>query len=390
MNRLSLKSLTVFLIASLPPCVAASADGPNDKKPPGAEAPFVHPGLMHSKEALGRIKRLVADGAEPWASGFKKLRDHPQSQSNWRLRGPRATVVRGPHDPTNVNDFDADCSAAYQNALMWAVTGDEAHARKAVEILNAWSSTLKEISGADRQLAAALGGFKFVNAAEIIRSTYRGWRAEDVARCQRMLKEVVYPVIKDFATFANGNWDTACIKTTMAIGVFCDDRAIWNRGVEYFKHGSGNGRLAHYIISAEGQCQESGRDQAHTQLGLGHLADACEVAWTQGLDLYAADDNRLLKGFEYTAKYNLGEEVPFTPYRDTTGKYRAATISAESRGKLRPIYEMVLNHYEVRRGLPAPFTKKAAERLRPEGAFRGADHPGFGTLLFTLPNSQKR
>ncbi len=45
-----------------------------------------------------------------------------------------------------------------------------------------------------------------------------------------MLKEAVYPPIKDFATFANGNWDGECIKTMMAIGVFCDDQEMFNRG----------------------------------------------------------------------------------------------------------------------------------------------------------------
>ncbi len=334
-------------------------------------SPFIHPGLLHSKDALERMKRLVALGAEPWQSGFRKLSTHPQSRANWKLRGPLKAIARGSHDGENAREFDADANAAYQNALMWAITGDEAHARKSVEILNAWSSTLREVSGSDRQLAAGLGGFKFVNAAEIMRWTYRGWQPEDIARCQQMLKTVVYPAIQDFATFANGNWDTACIKTTMAIGVFCDDRAIWDRGVEYFNRGQGNGRLTHYIIDAEGQCQESGRDQAHTQLGLGHLAEACEIAWTQGLDLYAAADNRLLKGFEYTAKYNLGEAVPFTPYNDTTGKYRARQISADYRGRLRPIYEMVWNHYENRRGVPAPFTKRPPPSCGPKGPLSG-------------------
>lgn len=171
----------------------------------------------------------------------------------------------------------------------------------------------------------------------------------------------------------------------MAIAVFSDDRAMWDRGAEYFHHGPGNGRLTHYIINSHGQCQESGRDQTHAQLGLGHLAEACEIAWTQGVDLYSAADNRLLKGFEYTAKYNLGEEVPFTPHVDTTGKYRASTAFTELRRRLRPIFEMLWNHYENRRGISAPFTKKAAEKLRPEGAAFDADHPGFGTLLFSLP-----
>jgi hypothetical protein len=171
----------------------------------------------------------------------------------------------------------------------------------------------------------------------------------------------------------------------MAVGVFCDNREIFNRAVEYYNHGSGNGSLTHYIISETGQCQESGRDQQHAQLGLAHLAEACEIAWQQGLDLYGAADNRLLKGFEYTAKYNLGDEVPFVLYRDTTGKYAWKTISSQGRGRLRPVFEMVWNHYENRQGQKAPYTKQAAEKIRPESAAWQADHPGFGTLCFTRP-----
>ena len=120
-------------------------------------------------------------------------------------------------------------------------------------------------------------------------------------------------------------------------------------------------------------------------MGLGHLAEACEIAWNQGLDLYGDADNRLLQGFEYTAKYNLGRRRAVRALHRQTGKYKAKTISPEGRGRLRPIYEMVWNHYEKRRGLPAPFTQQAAEKIRPEGAAWSADHPGFGTLLFTLP-----
>ena len=172
----------------------------------------------------------------------------------------------------------------------------------------------------------------------------------------------------------------------MAIGVFCDDRALFDRAVDYYHNGAGNGRLTHYIFDESGQCQESGRDQAHTQLGLGALADACEIAWNQGVDLYGEADNRLLKGFEYTARYNLGQDVPFVPHVDTTGKYRHKKISDITRGQFRPVYEMVWNHYQNRRGIPAPFTRQAAEKERPEGAGPGSDHPGFGTLLFSRAN----
>jgi hypothetical protein len=267
---------------------------------------------------------------------------------------------------------------------MWCITGDEAHARKAVEILDAWSKTLRKMDGHDVQLSAGLNGFKFVSAAELMRYTYPAWKPAEVARCEKMFREVVLPPIQDFATFANGNWDAACMVTMMSIGVFCDDHALFDRAVDYYRHGKGNGRLTHYVINEAGECQESGRDQQHTQLGLGLLAEACEIAWKQGVDLYGESDNRLLKGFEYTARYNLGENVPFTPDMDTTGRYHHKKISIEGRGRLRPIFEMVWNHYGVRRGLAAPYTQRAAEKLRPEGAAWTVDHPGFGTLLFTL------
>ena len=350
-----------------------------------AQAAFQHPGILHTRADLDRMKQMAQQGAEPWKAGFEKLRTHPQSKSDWRLRGPFERVSRGAGQELHRTELAQDGNAAYQNALMWAMTGDKAHAQKAVEILNAWSGTLKEIVGRDKELAASLCGFKYASAAEIMRCTYDGWWPADVERCETMLKGVFYPVIKDFATFANGNWDTGCIKTMMAIGIFCSDQALYDRAVDYYRNGSGNGRLTHYIINDQGQCQESGRDQSHTQLGLAHLAEACEIAWSQGLDLYAEVDNRLLKGFEYTAKYNLGQDVPFAAYRDTTGKYYAQAISSQTRGRLRPIFAMVWNHYENRKGIPAPYTKQAAEKLRPEGAAFDADHPGFGTLLFTLP-----
>jgi hypothetical protein len=267
---------------------------------------------------------------------------------------------------------------------MWAITGDEAHAKKAVEILNAWSYVHKQETGRDVQLGAGLWGFKFASAAEILRYTYPKWQEKDIKQCEKMLREVFYPPIKDFATFANGNWDGACMKTTMAIGVFCEDKEMFDRAVDYFYHGKGNGRLTNYVINDAGQCQESGRDQAHTQLGLGLLCECCEIGWNQGLDMYSAENNRLMKGFEYTARYNLAEDVPFVEHTDTTGKYHQTQISTQTRGQFRPVWEMAWNHYHNRRGLGMPYTQRVLEKIRPEGSAWTSDHPGFGTILFTI------
>ena len=348
----------------------------------GADAGWVHPGLLHGRGDLERMKAAVAAGEQPILAGFEKFRSSPSSQATYRMKGPYPEVARSPN--IRFAEYDSDANAAYQCAIMWCITGDPAFADKSKEIIRAWSGRLKIIHGVDAVLMAGLGPFKMVNAAEIIRHTNAGWEEADIAGSERHFREVVYPVIRDFAPFANGNWDTAAMKTMMAIAVYCNDRPMLERALRYYVKGHGDGRLTYYIINEAGQCQESGRDQGHTQLGLAHLGDCCEIAWNQGLDLYGHEDNLLLKGFEYTAKYNLGEAVPFVGTLDRTGKYYHKIIGEKGRGGLRAVYEQIYNHYGKRVGLPAPFTRRAAESIRPEGpGTPSADHVGFGTLLFT-------
>ena len=351
-------------------------------------AGFVHPGLLHAKDDLVRIKNMVAQGVEPVKSGFEVFTADLASKLDYSMRGPGQEIGRNPN--INFREFDSDANASYQLALMWAITGENAYADKSINIINAWSGSLNRVSGRDAVLMGGLGPFKMINAAEILRYTKTGWSEEDIKQCEDMFLNVIYPIIKDFAPFANGNWDAAVIQTVMAIGVFCNDQDIFEQGLRYYVNGVGNGCLTHYIIDKSGQCQESGRDQQHTQLGLALLAACCEIAWQQGLDLYAYEDYLLLKGFEYTAKYNLGDDVPFSETIDRTGKYHHMQISTKGRGQLRAVYEMVFNHYVNRVQMEAPFTQKAAEKVRPEGpGTPGADHPGFGTLLFSRQVEQQ-
>ncbi|HEV2435852.1 MAG TPA: alginate lyase family protein [Verrucomicrobiae bacterium] len=358
-----------------------------------AQFTFVHPGLLQSREDLERMKAAVAEKEEPIYSGYEVFRTNAQSELSYKMHGPLATVGRNPS--VGQTTYDSDADAAYQCAIQWCITGNRAYADKSKEIIDAWSSTLKSITGRDAVLMAGLGPFKMVNAAEILRYTDAGWSPAEIQQAERNFREVVYPVIKNFAPFANGNWDTAAIKTTMAIGVFCNDRPMFEHALRYYEDGTGDGCLTHYIINGAGECQESGRDQQHTQLGLAHMGDCCEIAWHQGLNLYGCDDNLLLKGFEYTARYNLGEDVPFVENLDRTGKYRHTVISPRGRGHFRAVWEEIYNAYANRLGLPAPFVEQVVEKIRPEGvgvpsALLGADHVGFGTLLFAQPAAGAR
>jgi hypothetical protein len=346
-----------------------------------AVAQFIHPGMLHNRAELEFIKKKIKTGEEPWKSGWEKLRSDIHSKLDWTSK-PLADVIRGSYNNPNIGagDLGNDAQAAYIHSLEFVFTGDERHLDKAIEIINAWSFTLKSITGSDQLLLAGITGYKFCNAAELICCYSKKWKKSDQEQFKKMMMEIFYPLIKTYRPKSNGNWDASMIVTTMCIGIFTENRELYKSAVEYAKNGKSNGAIPNYI-SETGQCQESGRDQAHTQLGLGYLGDVCEVAWKQGDDLYGAFNNRLATGYEYTAKYNLGEEVPYLPVPDLFGNNLHPAISESGRGNFRPVYEKVYHHYHDRLGLEMKYTKMVIDKIRPEGFHW--DHPSFGTLLYS-------
>ncbi|MET9459142.1 alginate lyase family protein [Streptomyces canus] len=347
---------------------------------------FTHPGLLHSADDLARMKAAVAARQSPVYDGYLAFAAHARSQSTYPIQNTGQITSWG-RGPTNFqNQAVADSAAAYQNALMWAVTGNRANADKARDLLNAWSASLTMITGADGPLGAGLQAFKFVNAAELLRHTgYDGWAETDIARCERSFLDVWYPAVSGYMLYANGNWDLTALQTILAIGVFCEEPTLFEDALRFAAAGAGNGSIAHRIVTGAGQGQEAGRDQGHEQLAVGLTGDIAQVAWNQGVDLWGYDDNRILANFEYAARYNLGGDVPFTPDLDRTGKYIKTTVSAIGRGTLPPAYEMAYAHYAGVRGLDTPYTKAAV--FRGTGGTRvvegsNDDLPSWGTFAY--------
>ncbi|NUS29104.1 MAG: Ig family protein [Streptomyces sp.] len=347
---------------------------------------FAHPGLLHTADDLARMKAAVTARQSPVYDGYLAFAAHARSQSTYPIQNTGQITSWG-RAPTNfMAQAVADSCAAYQNALMWAVTGERAHGDKARDILNAWAASLTVITGADGPLGAGLQAFKFVNAAELLRHTgYDGWAEADIARCERSFLDVWYPAVSGYTLYANGNWDLTAIQTILAIGVFCEEPVLVEDALRYMAAGVGNGGIAHRIVTAAGQGQESGRDQGHEQLAAGLTGDIAQVAWNQGVDLWGHDDHRILANFEYAARYNLVGDVPFVPDLDRTGKYIKTSVSDRARGNLPPIYELAYAHYTGVRGLDAPYTKAAVFRGTSgtrvvEGA--NDDLPGWGTLAY--------
>ncbi len=393
--------IILSILASLGAAINVDADYA------AAATGFVHPGILHTQADFDRMKQMVDGQRQPYLDGWNQLVNSTYSQSGWTPRAT-ATIIRG-GSGDNVALLYTDIARAYQCALRWKISGSTAHGDTARDILNAWSSTLTTISGnADRYLAAGLFGYQMANAAEIMRG-YPGFNTDQM---KDMLLNVFYKPLNERFLIGNeygrdhndayitnywANWDLCNMASTVAIGIFCDRRDIYNIGVEYFKNGEGNGSIYNAIpykySGGLAQWQESGRDQAHTILGIGLMASVCEMAWSQGDDLYGWADNRFMHAAEYVARYNNGNDVPFTTYEWGTGQtgtiQQQTIISEAGRNEYRPIWEMIYNHYVNRKGLSVPNIAARAASQRPESGPGGHattfDQPGFGTLTFTRP-----
>lgn len=306
---------------------------------------FVHPGMAQNQEDLNYMCERIQAGAQPWKSAFENL----QKETSLDFV-PQAfdRISVGPYGANSIGgrEFSQSAEAAYNHALMWYITKDKAYADKAIEILNAWSYKLRSFDANNAKLNVGLFGYHYLNAAEILKYTDSGWATKDMEQFTRMVLTVFYPTIEDFFTEANGNWDGSMINTMMCIGIFVDSHEIFNRAVERFYWGEGNSGITKYIYPG-GQCQETTRDWGHVQLGIGELAKAAQIASTQGLDFYRVADDRLARGFEYTARFMLGGHI------DLFGVY-----TTRDSDKFRDIYESIYSYYKETRGVLLPYTEE--------------------------------
>ena len=353
---------------------------------------FVHPGILHTTKSIERMRAQIADKEYPAYGSFELLKSHHCSQADYQPFGPFEIISRDGEFRHTKSKMEQDFSAIYQNALMWVLTGEKTHAEKSLELLLGYAGTLKRIPETnDAPLLVGLEGLKIIYATEILRHTYKKMTVVQFNEISRMIREVFLPVMENFyhrKPYTNGNWGPIVTKAYMAAAILWDNEEMYNKAVDFYLHANDNGTIAHYISGDTGQIQESGRDQGHSMLGIGALATVCEIAWQQGDDLYSALDNRLMKGFEYVAKYNLGYNVPFAVWKDVTGKYSNWTeISNKGRGRYMPIFEMAYNHFVIRKGMQMPYTEQVLRQIRPEGYDR--DQPAFGSLLFNEAGTKK-
>jgi len=357
-------------------------------------AGFYHPGVLVNRAQLDFVKQKVAAGAEPWKSAFEAAKNSPLGALTYDPK-PRDTVESGPYSKPDLGakDEQRDSEAAYTQALLWYLSGDKTYANNAIKIMNAWSHTLTGGHKlANGPVQAAWCGEQFPRAAEIIRYTYDGWSESDVEQFKKMLAEQYVPSLIH-GSGENGNKELAMSEALINIGVFNDDRQLFDAGVKMWR-----GRAPAYIYLTsdgptplkaagwdsmpiwgnkglttplvDGLLQESVRDSGHANMGLAAMVNAAETARQQGIDLYGEQAKRIMAALEFQAQYLPPNNATPPP-----------NLSFQAH----PTWEIAYNHYHNRLGYDLPKMAGVLEHIRPTGvnhhmAWETLTHAGVGSV----------
>jgi hypothetical protein len=274
------------------------------------------------------------------------------AQTDYKMAGPYEVVARDGQYASTKGGSERDMWTAWQCA-------EKGDIDKALEIINAYAATLQRFDGHDAPLCT-------IQAYWLLKGMVL-MKAYQTPEWAAMIRRAILPILEKFeadSPYANGNWGHIVNRCRMATAIFLDDKDLYQHAIDIYLFANDNGSLPNYV-SNTGQCQETGRDQGHAQLGLGAMCDICEMAWEQGDDLWGALDNRLMKGIEYSARYNLGYDVPFETWTDCTGLYNNWTEPGSmGRGRIRCIYDLPYDHFVKRKGLKMPYTKKVLDLQR--------------------------
>jgi len=388
---------------SIPPAATPSPSPAPAPGPAPAPAPvpasvsgvFRHPGLLVTEDDATRIRVLIKTGQQPWTNWWNTLcTDHFDTLDTKPFPLPAVYRADG-----SKNNLYVDIWRAWSMTLRWKLGDpqDTRYADKAVEFLDAWAATLKEVGtvppGSTAHddhtfiILAGIQGQQLAQIGEILR-TYPGWAPESLKRFQDMLSTVFASVSSSFLSDgrigSHANWDLASIAGAMAIGVFCDRPDLYRLACDCYAANNrgklrnfGNGSALHGVYYMHpghfGQWEESGRDQGHSTLGMSLGGDVMEMAWNQGDDLYGLYNNRFLAAAEYVARSNLLDEngktypMPYVPEQNPSSPHTDRwTQVNQSFQHGRNAWEPIYNHYVNRMGIAAPNVARIVKLVEPK------------------------
>ena len=364
---------------------------------------LTHPGVLVSDQELHFVRTHIDQ--EPWKSALAQTVASKYAALDYQPH-PRGTVECGPYSKPDFGCSDEinDATAAYTQALLWRYTGNKRYATNAVGILNAWADTLKGgHTNANGPLQASWAAELFTRAAELMKYDAPDWKQTEKDKVTAMFRHQYLPDIQRMfvGSYAcnNGNWHASAIDAMLDIAVFDKDDKLFNQATGkwrelvpsylYLKSDGAHPRTTSWCSRndkqiaqrwgypstwSDGLAQETCRDLEHTAYGLAAIINAAETARINGVDLYAAEKERIAAAMEFHARFQNGGSVPAL-------SCGADQHGVQIKGGLLGTLEVGYNEYAVRQGMDLPQTKRFLQNERPQP---GRFHYRWETLTHGL------
>ena len=355
---------------------------------------WVHPGIVVSQAQLDATTAAYQAGNSVIVNQVNNAKASDYGSLTYTVQGPWSGGINQCGASSSPNDgcseADSDSNAAYVQALLWYITGNQTYANNAMNIMNTYAANFKGYAGtnglscpsgtdcSNGPLQSGWDAEKWPRAAEIIRYGHggsAGWSSANITAFTNMLVNIYQPVIEN-GSGVNGNWDMSMIDGTMQIAVFTQNasllaqaRSMWQGRVPdlyylYSVDGTNHAASPRGTPSWFGQAdfnatttnvaQETCRDLTHTEDSISATMMTAETDWIQGGSLYQdggsyaqqriVESANVMAGFE---GYGTGQNSYITAPTDYCTASGATKIGSIELGA-GDTYVIGYNHYHNR------------------------------------------
>ncbi|MGD1842701.1 MAG: Ig-like domain-containing protein [Thermonemataceae bacterium] len=329
-------------------------------------AQSVHPGVYLTQAGLDKMKTICNnEPSHPMAQGYSIIKNDNVGKLSFTATPFKTVEAMASGKSTSEIKFREDAHAVYAHALQFVVSGNQAHADKAIEIAMAWANTFEDIVSVGYQYQKHLEAYwavgVWVPGLDIIRYYNNG--ASGITQSQIeaidgfLMK--IYPYLHLNPQGGN-NWASARCNAIVALGAYLGDEEIFQMGIDQYKD-----YILPQHVKADGYIEETGRDCTHMQYNIIVLNTICEMAWNQGIDLYG-----IKLGGQNTPRLLLGLEFAAKVWNGTSTALNCSGFFSHGAGG----WEMGYNHFKHRLNLPCPNLETyVLERNRPSD-YRSETH----------------
>lgn len=316
--------------------------------------PFKHPGVPFTMDDLNKLKQNITQ--EPWLSAYNDFKNSSNSKLDYVPRGPFVNVSRAP-DLNNIA-WKLDMVAIHNLSMMWIFTGDSAYARKATNLLDSWAVTNTTWGGTESMLDIGDYAQYWATGADILKSTFSGWTATNTTHVNNYFANVLYPTSYVPYPLRDQNKGAIQLKIALGAAVFLDDTTKFKQAIEVYRMDAGGG-LRNSLPN--GEVGDAGRDD-HWRVQAAALAWGAEVAYKQGVDMFAELNNRLLAIGELYHQFAFdGDTMTFIPFGGYASYWTNWGIRPGARtGDMTNIIKAA---YYLRKGIQTPQTDRMRAAL---------------------------